>query len=78
MHPHVFRHGGLSLEPRAAQLALEPALRLVDGHVLLELRADAEVFPADVALVLISEVNRVLVPEKYHCKRFLTITLVIF
>ena len=66
MHPHVFRHGGLSLESGAAQLALEPALRLVHGHVLLELRADAEVLPADFALVLIGEVHRVLVPEKCH------------
>ena len=62
VHSHVFRHGRLPLKPGAAQLALEPALRLVHGHVLLELRADAEVLPANVAFVLVGEVNRVFVP----------------
>ena len=63
MHSHVFRHGRLPLQPRAAQLALEPALGLVHGHVLLQLRADAKVLSADLALVLVGEVDRVLVPE---------------
>ena len=57
MDSHVFRVGGLPLESGAAQLALEAALRLVHGHVLLELRADAEVLPADVALVLVREMH---------------------
>ena len=64
MDAHVFRVGGLPLESGAAQLALEAALRLVHGHVLLELRADAEVLPAYVALVLVREVHRVFVSEK--------------
>ena len=60
----MFRVGGLPLESGAAQLALEAALRLVHGHVLLELRADAEVLPTDVALVLVREMHRVFVSEK--------------
>ena len=60
----MFRVGGLPLESGAAQLALEAALRLVHGHVLLDLRADAEVLPAYVALVLVREVHRVFVSEK--------------
>ena len=62
MHPHVLGHGRLALQPRAAQLTLVPSLRFVHRHVLLELRADAEVLPADFALVLVREVDRVLVP----------------
>ena len=75
----MFRVGGLPLESGAAQLALEAALRLVHGHVLLELRADAEVLPADVALVLVREVHRVLVSEKqptpYSILNFILIVL---